>query len=123
MYNRICIFQTKSNIAVSADVILSTGLTGSATSNANLDCIENSPATIFLTCPAMLYDLDPPWHWYLSSLLGICAFTSPKTFLLCDCSLLYVICLYPYWCFIKTVTFSFTAGKGVAVIIGEFPGK
>ena len=124
MYNCICIFQTKSNIAVSADVILSTGLTGSATSNANLDCIENSPVTIFFARPAMPYDPDPPWYRYLSSLLGICcAFTSPKTFLLCDCSLLYVICLYPYWCFIKTVTFSFTAGKGVAVIIGEFPGK
>ena len=123
MYNCICISQTKSNVAVSADVILSTGLTGSATSNANLDCIESSPATIFLTHPAMLYDPDPPWYWYLSLLLGICDFTSPKTFLLFDCSLLYVICLYPYWCFIKTVTFSFTAGKGVAVIIGEFPGK
>ena len=70
-----------------------------------------------------------------------------KTFLLCGCSLLYVICLYPYYkstsylkydvlLLIRTsqsllihpmlfvrVTFSFTTGKGVAVIIGEFPGK
>ena len=53
MYNRICISQNKSNTAVSANVMLSTILTGSAT---NLDCIENSPATIFLTRPAMLYD-------------------------------------------------------------------
>ena len=72
MYIRICIFQTKSNTAVSANV-MSTILTGSAN---NLDCIENSPATIFLTHPAMPYDPDPPWYWYLSSLLGICAFTS-----------------------------------------------
>ena len=53
MYARICISQNKSNAAVSANIMLSTILTGSAT---NLDCIENSPATIFFTRPAMLYD-------------------------------------------------------------------
>ena len=53
MYARICISQNKSNAAVSANIMLSTILTGSAT---NLDCIENSPATIFLTRPVMLYD-------------------------------------------------------------------
>ena len=76
MYARICISQTKSNTTVSANVMLSAILTGSAN---NLDCIENSPATIFLTHPAMPYDPDPPWYWYLSSLLGICAFTSTLT--------------------------------------------
>ena len=76
MYNRICISQTKSNAAVSANVMLSTILTGSAT---NLDRIESSPATIFLTRPPMPYDPDPPWYWYLSLLLGICAFTSSLT--------------------------------------------
>ena len=76
MYNRICISQTKSNAAVSANVMLSTILTSSAT---NLDRIESSPATIFLTRPAMPYDPDPPWYWYLSLLLGICAFTSSLT--------------------------------------------
>lgn len=76
MYVRICISQTKSNTAVFANVMLSAILTGSAT---NLDHIENSPATIFLTHPAMPYDPDPPWHWYLSLLLDICAFTSTLT--------------------------------------------
>ena len=73
MYARICIFQTESNTAVSANVMLSAILTGSAN---NLDCIENSPATIFFTRPAMPYDpVHPGTGWYLSSLLGICAFT------------------------------------------------
>lgn len=72
MYARICISQNKSSAAVSANIMLSAILTGSAT---NLNYIENSPATIFLTRPAMPYDPDPPWYWYLSSLLGICAFT------------------------------------------------
>ena len=79
MYARICISQTKSSAAVSANVMLPTILTGFAASNANLDCIENSPATIFLTRHAMPYDSDSPWYWYLSSLLGICAFTSSLT--------------------------------------------
>ena len=76
MYACFSIFQTESNTAVSANVMLSAILTGSAT---NLDRIENSPATIFLTRPPMPYDPDPPWYWYLSSLLGICAFTSSIT--------------------------------------------
>ena len=76
MYTPICISQTKSKTAISVNVILSTILTGSAS---NLDRIENSPATIFLTHPAMPYNPDPPWYWYFSSLLGICAFTSSLT--------------------------------------------
>lgn len=57
MYTCICIFQNKSSAAVSANVMLSAILTGSAT---NLDCIENSFATIFLTHPPMPCDPDPP---------------------------------------------------------------
>ena len=80
MYNCICISQTKSNTAVTANVILSIILTGSATSNANLDRIENSPATIFLTRPAMPYNPDPPWYVLVSLFtMGICAFTSSLT--------------------------------------------